>query len=405
MSEPSPGERIARALRRSPVHLDPSLESALPDGRRAELLAAIEAAPMPIYVIIVPLVDGGTWSDTEELITVVHDRLKRDGVYLTMEGYQQFRARRFGGTEEEQEAASSAARVPFFLDEFDNAVLADRLLKAVELIAAGNGVAEYEKATAHLRSTPNPVEKLTRNDQGETSPLRVTAIGLGVAAVAGLAVWRWRRTGRPEPQHSHPLILSRATLETARKADEKGLRKQAAEAVVAFGELVDAAAVSSGDARARELLALALDAYQAAGKVLDEARGVPDLAGVLVLVDRGQDALASARARAAGRKEIPPSALCFFNPLHGDATGMVTWRRLGTRDAIKVEACQACAKAVRGHRPPEALLDTSGAKPLPYYATSSLWARTGYGQFGDGGFEDGTGDGLIARVLRGDHRS
>lgn len=405
-SAPSPGEKIAAALRRSPVYVDPSLASALPDVRLRQVLAAIDRAPMPLYVILVPLVKGGTWSDPDELITIVHDRLKRDGVYLTMASYgDQLQAQRFGGTEEDRDNAASAARVPFFLDAYDDAVLGDRLLKAIELISAGDGVAEYKKATAHLHDEPGPVDRLTKDESGEVSPVRVTALGLGAAAVAGLALWRWRRTRRPEPRDSHPLMLSRRTLEAARGADEEGLRAQAAASVVAFGELLEGFDVPSGDARAQELLGQALDAYQAAGKVLDDAKGIPDLAGVLVLIDRGRDALASARARERGGEEPPPSPLCFYNPLHGDAVTEVTWRRLGTRDAIKVRACQECAKAVRDHRTPDALLDTSGERPVPYYAGSSLWSSTGYGQFGDTGAAGPSGDGLVARVLRGDHRS
>ncbi|GAB2811852.1 hypothetical protein GCM10022221_06710 [Actinocorallia aurea] len=405
-AEPSPGEKIVTALRRSPLYVDPAYASALPEADRARVLEAAEKAPFDFWIILVPLVAGGTWSEPEDLISVVHDRLKRDGVYLVPESSgTRFEGRRFGGTRDERTDALYGASVVGFLDEYDNATLADRLLKTIEIIAGGNAQAEYEKATAYLHEEPNPVAKLAQDETGRTSPVRVTAIGLGAAAVAGLAVWRWKRTRGPAPRDAHPLVLSRATLEAARNADEKGLRKQAAASVVALGELVEATEVPSDDARAQELIAHALDAYQAAGKVLDDAKGVPDLAGVLVLVDAGSDAIAAVRARRKGGREAPPSPLCFFNPLHGDATAEVTWRRIGTRDSIKVRACQACAKAVRDHRTPEALLDTSGDRPLPYYAGDSLWSRTGYGQFGEGGSADGSGAGLVAIVLRGGHRA
>ncbi|MDX6738726.1 hypothetical protein [Actinocorallia sp. A-T 12471] len=405
-AEPSPGERVAAALARSPLYVDPAYDSALPKERRAEILAAIEKAPIPFWIILVPLVAGGAWGEPEDLLTIVHDRLKRDGVYLTPQTYgNALYARRFDGTREQRDDAFYGALLVGRLDEYREAVLADRLLKTIEVISAGNGKAEYEKVTADRSPKPNAVDRLTKDATESLSPVSVTALGVGAAAVAGLALWRWRRTRLPGSHEAHPLVLSRATLAAARNADEKGLRKQAAASVVALGELVEAAEVPSDDARARELIAHALDAYQAAGKVLDDAVGMPDLAGVLVLVDSGRDALDAAEARARGGRELPPSPLCFFNPLHGDATGKVTWRRIGTRDAIKVRACQACAKAVRDHRTPEALLDTSGDRPVPYYAADSLWARTGYGQFGDAGTAEDSGDGLVARVLRGDHRA
>ncbi|ROO82989.1 hypothetical protein EDD29_0477 [Actinocorallia herbida] len=404
-AEPSPGEIVAAALRRSPLYLDPAYETALPEADRAKVLAAVEKETVPFWIIMVPFVKGGTWSEPDEMITIVHDRLKRDGVYLVPTASGSLTAKRFGGTRQEGTDAIYGAALVRYLDEYDEAPLADRLLKAMDAITAGNAEAEYEKATAYLHETPNPVARLTKDEWGDTSPVRVTALGLGAAAVAGLAVWRWRRTRGPAPREAHPLVLSRATLEAARHADENGLRKQAAAAVVALGELVEGTEVPSDDPRGQELISLALDAYQAAGKVLDAAKGVPDLAGVLVLVDIGSDAIAAVRARRKGGREIPPSPLCFYNPLHGDATAQVTWRRIGSRDSIRVRACQACAKAVRDHRSPESLLDTSGDRPLPYYAADSLWSRTGYGQFGDTGSADGSGDGLVARVLRGDHRT
>jgi hypothetical protein len=166
--------------------------------------------------------------------------------------------------------------------------------------------------------------------------------------------------------------------------------------VITFGELLDETDLDTSRPEAAAALTRALDAYQAAGKVLDAARGIPDLAGVLVLVDRGRDALASAQSVAGGGKEIPPSPLCFFNPLHGDAETTINWRPIGQRDRLRVQACRACAKAVRAHRTPEVLTARMGKQPVPYFEVADdVWAETGYGQLRDD---------LIQRVLRGDLR-
>ncbi|HEX2313769.1 MAG TPA: hypothetical protein VHJ17_08555, partial [Thermomonospora sp.] len=150
-TEPSPGQRIAAALRRSPIYVDPSLAAAVPPAKRSVLRARIRACPMPVFLVIVPLVKGGTWDDPDELATVVHDRLGRDGAYVTLaETDGQLNARQWGGTEEQRDNTEYAVRVPFFLDEMRDATLADRLIRAVELIAAGRGRAEYDRATAHL---------------------------------------------------------------------------------------------------------------------------------------------------------------------------------------------------------------------------------------------------------------
>ncbi|MEU6034742.1 hypothetical protein ABZ801_04985 [Actinomadura sp. NPDC047616] len=397
-------------MRRSPIYVDPSLASALPKGRRQALLARMRRSPIRVHVVLVPLVKGGTWEDPDQLLTVVHDRLGRDGAYLSLDDFQdQLAARQWGGTPEQQENTRYAAQVPFFLDEMKDAPLADRLIRAVDLIAAGRGKAEYDAATAHLgRPRPSagrgggPVGSDSSSgrggdDGGGTVPLVLGAAGLGVAAVAGLAVWRWRRTGRVPAPSSHR--LPRTVLATALRANEEELREQAAREVVAFGELLDRTDVDASAPRVRALMTEALDAYQAAGKVLDAARGLPDLAGVLVLVDRGLDALASAQSLADGGRETPGSPLCFFNPLHGDSAVTVNWRPLGSRERLRVKACHDCAKAVRARRTPQMLLDRVDGRAVPYYevdADDSLWARTGYGQLRDD---------LVQRVLRGDlHR-
>ncbi|MFC7733386.1 hypothetical protein [Actinomadura keratinilytica] len=155
-------------------------------------------SPVPVYVVLVPLVKGGTWEDPDQLLTVVHDRLGRDGAYLSLDDFQdQLAARQWGGTREQQQNTRYAAQVPFFLDEMKDAPLADRLIRAVDLIAAGRGKAEYEAATAHLGRTRSSTGSGKSDDGGGVPlPAVLGAAGLGAAAVAGLAVWRWRRTGR-----------------------------------------------------------------------------------------------------------------------------------------------------------------------------------------------------------------
>jgi hypothetical protein len=134
--------------------------------------------------------------------------------------------------------------------------------------------------------------------------------------------------------------------------------------------------------------------------VLDGARGLPDLAGVLALVAEGRDALHQADGRggrpAAQRAALP---LCFFHPLHGRADRRIRWRPMGRREGLRVAACEACADAVREHRAPEVLTDTVDGRSVPYFevpAEDSLWAATGYGSLGD--------EPLATRVARGDFR-
>ena len=57
-SKPSPGARIAAALRRFPIYVDPSYASALPAADRRRLAARLKKMPVPTFIVLVPLVWG-----------------------------------------------------------------------------------------------------------------------------------------------------------------------------------------------------------------------------------------------------------------------------------------------------------------------------------------------------------
>jgi hypothetical protein len=135
--------------------------------------------------------------------------------------------------------------------------------------------------------------------------------------------------------------------------------------------------------QAQAQLGQALDAYQAAGKVLDQASGVCDLAGVLVLTQFGRNA---AEATQAARPVPKARPLCFFNPLHGAAGHEIRWRALGERETLDVHVCDDSSRAAAQHRLPDVLVDRAAGQEVPYYEVDpehSVWAATGYGQFAD----------------------
>lgn len=359
--------RIVAALRRSPVYVAPSLAAALPDRR--PLLAAIRSAPVPVFVVITPLVAGGEWPDADHLADAVHGRLGRAGVYVTLDesGANDITAREYGVDRDAVEAAGAVNLDP----AMDAASLGDRLTRCVSLLASGRAHAEYERQSVALDQRLKDDEPPRRHG-GHAVAYDAGGGAVAVAAVAALLVWRRRRmrgVRRPRPVAT-----------SARTMGE--LREHAEAELVRLGEALEDAPGDPGS------LSEALNAYSAAGKALDAARTVPDLAGVLVLIDMGRDAVETARG---GPGSTP---LCFFNPLHGDGPVAVRWRAIGARDQVSVRACAACARAVRARRTPDVLRDGR----TPYYEVDparSVWATTGYGQF--------RGD-LVQRVLRGDVR-
>ncbi|WP_329459453.1 hypothetical protein [Streptomyces sp. NBC_01497] len=162
----------------------------------------------------------------------------------------------------------------------------------------------------------------------------------------------------------------------------------------------------------------AMEAFQAAGKILDEAADLPDLAASLVLADRALERFAAAHARHAGRPPAPTVVRCFYNPLHGRAERAVRPPRkkkgggrvrVSAREAAadRRPACTSCRLAILAGETPDvlpALYAVAVSKRrkakvfVPYYTLpqqSSLWSATGCGAYDDD---------APAQVLRGEHR-
>ncbi|MEU8785518.1 hypothetical protein [Streptomyces sp. NPDC048637] len=387
----SPGQKIADALRRSPVHVDPSLASAVDAEQQREPAARIRRTPLPIRVALVPLVEGDSWGGKpEQLAEVVHDRMGGGpSLLITLGNHPDDTSAREWPSGAHQ--AFHAAAAVFFQKDMKGAGPAQRVARAIDIIEAGNGDAVYERATAGLgapkstRGTGDGAGAKATSAHG--SPVvRLLSLVVGPVLLLAAVGLLLRRRSRLRDL-STPFALPRSVFAAARQADEAGLRDRAAEEVVRLGE---EARTAQGDPAAVER---ALDAYAAAGTVLDRACGVPDLAGVFALVAEGRAALSAAPAAAA----LP---LCFFHPLHGPAVRRIPWRPLGRREQLRVAACETCLRAVRTRRAPEVLTDRRDGRPVPYFevpAEDSLWAATGYGSL-----LRGTGDSLAGRVQRGD---
>jgi hypothetical protein len=357
---PAAGQRIAQALRDSPVYVDEAYADAVPPARQRRLAERIRHTGLPIKVVLTPLTKGDAFDgDSDVLAGTVRDRLpeQRDLVLITTDGDFPDSLRGFEWPADTHQARDAVAAVGF-LDETRNAGLADLTAKAVDLVAEGRGEQRYAEATEDLRA-PGP--RTDEKASGDTRwwLLAAAPVTLALTAVAARAR---RRSRRPVTPASH-LVFA-----TARAADETDLRRRAEAEVLALGEATRAADVTTTPG-----LQTALDAYAAAARVLDEARGLPDLAGALALTHEGREALTGS----------PGLPLCFFDPRHGRAALRMNWRRLGHRDGLDVATCQECTDALRDHRAPEVLTDRNeGGRTVPYFevpAERSVWAATGYG--------------------------
>ncbi|MFC3997028.1 hypothetical protein ACFOVU_13940 [Nocardiopsis sediminis] len=391
----SPAERIAGELRESPVYVDPSIESALPENARIELAEQIAQTGKPVYVVVVPLVAGDPWNgEPDQLLGAVHDRLGEDGSYLTAElgGTPWITGTDFG-TGREHQAHEAAMAVS--LDADRDAPLSALFSDTVELIDTGTGDAAYERASEALDQSlwyDSAAPDATAPGPGVAPWLAAgAAVLVAAAAVGGLLLYR-RRT---------PAVPRLVAFDNADDARLARLRAEVERELVEVAERLGAFTLAEDApqaAEAAEQYRTALDAQHAAGKALDTAHGMADLAGARVLLHMSEDALRAAEARQQGRR--PPAARrhCYFDPLHATDTRPLNWRALGSSRKVRVHACADCTAAVRGHRAPVALPDLRGGEQVAYYevpADESVWSATGYGSLSDD---------LVQRVLRGDLR-
>ncbi len=396
-SAASRAEIIATALTSSPLFVDPSESSAFSPADTAAILGGIKAAPVPVYVIVAPVVNGDEFGgDEQTMLTAVEAVLARPGVYVTVSSSGSYLLTELKNEPTIRNAVDEAGGganedVPY------NSPIGARIQRFLTLLADPTTAhAEQTAREANQSKKATTVTPTTNGGRGALMALLVAGIVI-ILGVALLAPQRVRRRARGRIAVAGALSLPPQVFEAARTAAIHELHASARTAVVEFGEMLDADDLvpSDGTRPALQALQEALDAYDAAGRVVDDAAGAADLAGVLVLVDVGRDALARAHAAANRTLIAAHQPLCFFNPLHGRSTRKASWNGRSP-DHLTVPACAACARDVRALRQPDALRDIpmtvpgrpgehrSRADP-PYYERDrdrNVWAATGYGAFG-----------------------
>ncbi|GLW70504.1 hypothetical protein Kpho02_28030 [Kitasatospora phosalacinea] len=381
------GASIAAALKTSPVYVDPAYAAAVTPAQQQQLAEQIAATGLPIKVVLVPLEKGDAFDgDDRAMASVVQERLGQSPLIMITSSYGSWLSGYewpVGDTHQARDAASAVG----LLKELKDAGLAAKVGRAVELIGTGKGTevyrAESDRLDRERSARPRTEDRADDTPSGSSltsGPFAIAAV-LVLALVVGSALLvRSRR----RPRHT-AFTFPDAVFAADRAADEAGLRRRAADEVLALGTALDGA-----DGATTPGLGRALDAYDAAGRVLDAADGLPDLAGVLALAAEGRAALADG----------PRLPLCFFDPRHGTAARRTTWRPLGRRERVDVAVCADCAQALKARRSPQVLAVRDQGRTVPYFevpAERSLWAATGYGSL-----LSGPDDTLAARVTSGE---
>lgn len=396
-AELSPTEQLVAELAESPVHVDPTYSGAYPEEWAADVAERITESGVPLRVIVIPLIEGGDWSgEARVMVAAVHDRIGGEGHYLVLDGSRlsghDFFAPGTTGADRVDRASYATSTLTYEMD-FDAPAPA-RMERALEVALSEDPEAIYREATDSRER--GAFDWMYALGPGVYTVVVVLPWVLAALALLGLGfgLHRWRRP------RAVPTLPQHAAFDNANQARRDELVERAGQELVEFGERVSSAVPVPGDAEATDALHQALDAHAAARRVYDglpDEGALPDIAGVLVLLDNAEDHMARATRPAARRRAVPLRSHCYANPLHGTDTKVTHWREFGGRGDVRVPLCAECAKAVRDRSRPRVLSARKDGRELPYYevpAAESVWAATGYGAL--------RGD-LVKRVLRGDH--
>jgi hypothetical protein len=386
--EATSAEQLAESLADSPVYVDSAYDAAFPAEERERIEQALADGPVDLYVMVVPLIEGDDWNgDAETLMSAVNDRMGAGERHFL--AYEQGLSGGLTGKDFTSGTMDPVDRAAFYGAlasdyEFrgrDGATIAERLEEAIEVAFSAHPEAGYDQAVSDYEE--RRPDDLPAGGGGLGAPWAAGLAAAAAAVLAAGAVLLYRRRGRPVRA-----VAQHAAFDNADRARLESLVERCERDLIELGERLSAATGVS-----QRNLARALDARDAAARVHDQmlAAGptLPDAAGVLVLLDQAEDALA-------GRST--PRRPCYANPLHGTHTRAVDWREFGGTRTIRVPLCRDCARAVRGRVRPTVLAVEHEGRSMPYYevpAEASVWAATGFGALGDD---------VVQRILAGEHR-
>ncbi|WP_405717908.1 hypothetical protein OG607_01940 [Streptomyces sp. NBC_01537] len=341
-------ETAAKALRSSPVYVDPAVSGKLSDADARGLAQRIRDSGVPVYVAVLP--DDPAYGGDQ-----VFDRLRaavgRPGVYAVALGS------RFGAASDGSVIPGSTARS-----------LAQRNLRE----HAGDASAVLDGFVADVASAAAS----GRADQGggtaRTSGVgALVTLGVILAVLAGGALLLVRRNGRRRRERE------RAELEQVRGVVE--------EDITAYGETLDRLDFAPSDPAATpEMLedyGRALDAYETAKDRMAAAGRPEDVRAVTEALEGGRFALAVLDARRRGLPLPERRPPCFFDPRHGPSVQDAEWAP--EDGAVRtVPVCAADAARLADGADPAVRTVRVGEERRPYWDAGPAYGPWAGGYFG-----------------------
>jgi hypothetical protein len=301
----------------SPVYVDDSQQSLVPDKDASELAERVKGHDPAIRIAVVPAIvlndgSGDNSAAARAYVDKVVDRQRADGIYLVV----------FGG------AITWGSAVG--VDTPIANILTDELGKHSRSDPVGtlNGVLDQLD-----------VPKAKTGPPGWLWPVLIVILLL-VGGGLGLRWWKSRPEGPALYRPSYDVLPDEADSLAER-------RSLAREDVTRFGEELDAADVRLDGVNTAADVQAAMDAYADAGRVVD---GEPDddkLREVRSTVEYGRWRLACAQALVAGTPAPARRAACFFDPAHGTSVTDWMYTPPGGK-AREVPVCSTCRDRLSG---------------------------------------------------------
>jgi hypothetical protein len=333
-------DRVAGALRESPLFVDPDVSYLLDARQRDALTRQIQAAGVPIYLAVVPLgSQDESAGDADYFTYLLHQRLRRNGIYLV--------------SDQRGDLDWTAYQVPRddtldYDQAFNGKPLPQKLHDVIDAFARAPSAKPSDPVPPRTPE-PDPGQKKTTTVglAGQFSKtffpsLIVSGMLLGLLWSVGLALLR--------------LVLA------ARRRQPGSLRtrrlRRTAEAELARLARAIGRAGSDNPGYAR-----AMADYDAAKLLYDEKTDPGSRFAIIVLSLEGQDALATESAE--------PRPRCVVNPFHGASHQRVR-RRLPDLPEARRPLCDACERTATRLRPLTLQID---GDRRPYYLAPGLWEK------------------------------
>ncbi|WBO63665.1 hypothetical protein [Streptomyces camelliae] len=350
---------IARALRASPVYVDPAAASQLPKADADALAKQIRDANKPVFIAVLP-----AGYPTSGLFSNLRAATGITGLYGIRLG-DRFDARA------DSSVMSTAAR--------------QNLVNSVQGEPVKTQLTDFtDRALATVGGhAPRSWGGSAGSGGVSGTAVLVTGAVLVAAGAGAYALVRRSRRRREEEQ--------RAALDR--------LRVVVDEDITAFGEELDRLdfhpAETGADDAMRADYERALDAYETAKQRMAEARRPEDVRTVTEALEDGRFSLSQLAARREGRPLPERRPPCFFDPRHGPSVTDADWTPPGGAPR-QVPVCAADATRLADGRDPVIReVDTD-------YGRRPYWdAGPAYGPWAGGYFGGGILPGLLVGTLLG----